>query len=77
MFPIIDVFLTVSMAEANCMTAGACGVRSKDDILSKWGNYLLRIAADPPITDVPEPGAMAIFGLGLAGLGYVRRKRAA
>lgn len=28
-------------------------------------------------TQIPEPGMLAIFGLGLAGLGYARRKRAA
>ena len=28
-------------------------------------------------TNVSEPGTIAIFGLGLAGLGYMRRKRAA
>jgi hypothetical protein len=27
------------------------------------------------ITAVPEPGVLAIFGLGLAGIGYARRKR--
>lgn len=34
---------------------------------------------DPPDVPVsiPEPGALIIFGIGLAGLGYVRRKRAA
>ena len=28
-------------------------------------------------TQIPEPGALALFGLGLAGLGIVRRRRAA
>ena len=33
------------------------------------------VLVDAP--DVPEPGMLAIFGLGLAGLGFARRKRAA
>lgn len=32
--------------------------------------------APPPVTDVPEPMSMALFGLGLAGLGVAMRRKA-
>ena len=34
------------------------------------GSYLVRNSVD-----VPEPGTLALFGLGLAGLGFARRRR--
>lgn len=33
--------------------------------------------SDPGTTEVPAPGILAIFGIGLLGLGFARRKRAA
>ena len=39
--------------------------------LDYYGSFTLRVES------VPEPGTLALFGLGLAAIGYQRRKRAA
>jgi hypothetical protein len=39
---------------------------------------LINVGAGPTVGGrIPEPGAMALFGLGLAGLGFARRRRKA
>ena len=37
----------------------------------------LSAASNPPEADVPEPSIIALFGLGLVGLGFARRRRQA
>ena len=37
----------------------------------------LRFAAAPPVAAVPEPGTLALFGLGLAGFALARRRKVA
>ncbi len=35
------------------------------------------VIASPEVVDTPEPATLAVFGLGLVGLGFARRRRAA
>jgi hypothetical protein len=45
---------------------------------SSCGAILIEISAyEPPPTSVPEPATIALFGLGLAGFGVVRRRKSA
>ncbi|MDB5412845.1 MAG: putative exosortase interaction protein [Rubritepida sp.] len=43
------------------------------------GQYIFQVRNGtivvPPVTTVPEPASMAMFGMGLVGLGMVRRRR--
>lgn len=45
------------------------------DIMPADTNDWLVVAKKQPDTTISEPGTMALFGLGLIGLGYARRRR--
>ena len=56
-------------------------IRIRPDGVQGAGNHFIDIGArnvtgDPTVfTDAPEPATMALFGLGLTGLGLVKRRR--
>jgi len=54
---------------------GACNIAGND--CSNFGFDDVTFQAHMPTGDIPEPGTLALFGLGLAGLGFARRRRAA
>ena len=53
-----------------------CGMNSSGSILLSRDTVLTPTAIEPP-PQVSEPGTLALFGLGLAGLGFARRRKAA
>ena len=48
-----------------------------DSSLDELGSVEINVIVGNPVVpvDVPEPGTVAMFGIGLLGLGYARRKR--
>ena len=75
---VVEWSRTISIGAADMTAITANG---SIDISVDWGGGVnccdKGIGYQEVTLHVPEPATMAIFGLGLAGLGYRRRKRAA
>ena len=63
--------MTINRTSGAPTQVGVLGVTARGLAMSPT------LSVPEPAPSIPEPGTLAIFGLGLAGLGVMRRRRAA
>lgn len=74
----IDVTVNIPNTLFADIADGTFNVYGDNVSMAIWGSNraLLTVTTDA-VNQVPEPATLAIFGLGLAGLGFARRRKAA
>lgn len=72
-----DVWMTYSLTGFTGLTSVAFMGTNFPDLDYAIDNIVVGLTPPTPATGVSEPGTLAIIGFGLAGLGFMRRKRAA
>jgi hypothetical protein len=72
---VVDFSNAVSEGSCDVLLDGLCGFDASQYLNPglKEGGYTAMFYSD--VSDVPEPATLGIFGVGLAGLGWMRRRR--